>query len=65
MKFPYKAVLFDWAYTLTDFVDEDNARGFEKLSDFMESLEIEIGRFRSDYSTQVKLFEEMISKSRE
>ncbi len=65
MKFPFKAVLFDWAYTLTDFVDEDNSKGFEKLSDFMESLEIDIGNFRFDYSKQLKLFNEMISVSRE
>lgn len=65
MKFPFKAVLFDWAYTLTDFVDEDNSKGFEKLSDFMESLGIEIGKFRSGYSIPLKLFSEMISKSRE
>jgi putative hydrolase of the HAD superfamily len=65
MKFPFKAVLFDWAYTLTDFVDEDNSKGFEKLSDFMENLEVEIGNFRSDYPKPLKLFSEMISKSRE
>jgi len=65
MKFPFKAVLFDWAYTLTDFVDEDNSKGFEKLSDFMENLGIELGNFRSDYPEPLKLFNEMISKSKE
>ncbi len=65
MKFPYKAVVFDWAYTLTDFVNEDNSKGFEKLSNFMESLEIDVGNFRSEYSKPLSLFGEMINISRE
>ncbi len=65
MKFPFKAVVFDWAYTLTDFVNEDNSKGFERLSDFMESLEIDIGNFRFGYSKTLKLFYEMINISRE
>ncbi len=65
MKFPFKAVLFDWAYTLTDFVEEDNSKGFEKMSDFMESLEIDIGNFRLDYGKPLKLFYEMIKISKE
>jgi len=64
MKFPFKAVIFDWAYTLADFIDEDNSKGFNKLSDFMENLEIDTGNFRYEYSKPLKLFDEMIEKSK-
>jgi putative hydrolase of the HAD superfamily len=64
MNFPFKAVLFDWAYTLVDFVEEDNSQGFQKLADYMESQEIDIGIFRTDYLNQLKLFHEMVDVSR-
>ena len=33
MTFPYKAILFDWAYTLVDLVQEDDRAAFESMMD--------------------------------
>ena len=40
MNFPYKAVLFDWAYTLVDLVCEDDRVAFSEMMKFLKSKRI-------------------------
>ena len=64
MQFPFKAVLFDWAYTLVDLVNEDSRKAFRVLSDFMKDRGIFAGDFCSVYRSFHDLFYGMIDLSR-
>ena len=36
MNFPYKAVLFDWAYTLVDLVNEEDRTALRRVYDRLQ-----------------------------
>ena len=40
MTFPYKVILFDWAYTLVDLVEEDDRAAFLKMVEFLKIMNI-------------------------
>lgn len=65
MNFPFKAVLFDWAYTLVDLVEEDDAAAFRKLIDFLSEKGFRLNDFETIFSTYQELFHSMIRISRE
>ena len=45
MVYPYKGILFDWAYTLVDLVHEDDRAAFKKMTEFLRKNEIELPAF--------------------
>ncbi len=65
MKFKFKAVLFDWAYTLVDLSDEDDRRAFERLFEFLREKQVELPDFETCYETCRTLFYSMIEVSRQ
>ncbi len=65
MEFPYKAVLFDWAYTLVDLVNENDREPLKFVYDFLESENINLVSFESFYQTFKLHFYRMIEISRE
>tara|TARA_B100000686_G_C16757742_1_gene956637 strand:- start:702 stop:1439 length:738 start_codon:yes stop_codon:yes gene_type:complete len=65
MLFPFKAVLFDWAYTLVDLVSEDDRKAFRALSNYMRDRGIYDGDFATVYDSYRELFYEMIDLSLE
>lgn len=64
MNFPFKAVLFDWAYTLVDLVEEDDAAAFRKLIGFLSGKGFRLNDFETIFSTYQELFYSMIRVSR-
>lgn len=65
MKFPYKAVLFDWAYTLVDLVKEDDRAAFLQLFSFMKDKNLVLPDFEEAFNIYQDLFYGMIEISRE
>ncbi len=65
MKFPYKAILFDWAYTLVDLVKEDDRSAFLRLFDFLREKGLTLPDFELAFATYQELFYKMIKISRE
>ena len=64
MQFPFKAVLFDWAYTLVNLVTEDNRKAFYFLSKFIKENDIYDGDFEALYDPFHELFNDLIELSR-
>ena len=64
MSFPYKAVLFDWAYTLVDLVDEDDRAAFVRLADFLHGRGVDLPDFETLFATYQDLFYGLIDESR-
>lgn len=64
MKFPYKAVLFDWAYTLVDLVNEEDRTALGKLYDHLKERGYSLPGFQQWYDTYHRLFFGMIEVSR-
>ena len=64
MNLPIKAVIFDWAWTLVDLVDEDDRRPFLKIFVFLQEKGVNLPDFNDCYQTYRKLFYEMIEESR-
>ena len=65
MNFPFKAALFDWAYTLVDLVEEDDRRALKGVVDFLQSKGFELSSFEEIYADYRDLFYKMIAQSRE
>jgi len=65
MRFPYKAVLFDWAYTLVDLVHEDDRAAFVRLTEFLREKEIELPEFDVLFGAYQELFYGLINDSRQ
>lgn len=65
MNFPFKAILFDWSYTLVNLIQEDDASGFHKLINFLGEKEITVPNFETLFPTYRELFESMIKISRQ
>ncbi len=64
MNFPYKAVLFDWAYTLVDLVNEEDRTALRQVYDHLEEREFVLPGFQQWYDTYHRLFFGMIEVSR-
>ena len=56
MNFPYKAILFDWAYTLVDLVSEDDRAAFVELMRFLKEKDVELPEFELIFSEYQDLF---------
>ena len=56
MNFPYKAILFDWAYTLVDLVSEDDRAAFLELMRFLKDKDVELPEFELIFSEYQGLF---------
>ncbi len=65
MNFPYKAALFDWAYTLVDLVEEDDRKALKGVVEFLRSKGFELSKFDEIYADYRDLFYKMIAHSRE
>ncbi len=64
MPFPYKAVLFDWAYTLVDLVNEDGFFAFQELFRFLEGKGIALPDATEAFQFTDSIFKETIRTSR-
>jgi len=64
MNFPYKAVLFDWAYSLVDLVCEDDRAAFLKVKEFLEDKRVALPQFEVLFSDYQELFYGLIKESR-
>lgn len=60
-----KAVLFDWAYTLVDLVDENDREPLKKIFDFLRSKGMTLPDFEKSYESCHDIFYKMIAVSRE
>ena len=65
MNFPYKAILFDWAYTLVDLVSEDDRAAFLELMRFLKEKDVELPEFELIFSEYQDLFYGLIKESRQ
>lgn len=64
MDFPYKAVLFDWAYTLVDLVNEEDRTALQGVYDHLKEQGFALPGFQQWYDTYHRLFFGMIEISR-
>ena len=64
MNFPYKAILFDWAYTLVDLVSEDDRAAFLELMNFLKKQDVKLPEFELIFSEYQDLFSGLIKESR-
>jgi HAD superfamily hydrolase (TIGR01549 family) len=64
MNFPYKAVLFDWAYTLVDLVNEEDRTALGRVYDHLQEQGFTLPGFQQWYDTYHRLFFGMIEISR-
>ena len=60
----YKAVLFDWAYTLMDLSADEELKAFQKMLATLDAQEIERPDFDTCYELCNNIFEGMIEISR-
>lgn len=65
MSYPYKAVVFDWAWTLVDLGDEDDRRPFLRMFDFLREKQVELPDFDDCFQVYRDLFYKLIKNSRE
>ncbi|CAI2718504.1 HAD family hydrolase [Nitrospina watsonii] len=65
MSSPTQAVLFDWAYTLVDLVDEDDRAPLKKVFDHLAAKEVTLPDFDTAYQACHDIFYKMIAVSRE
>lgn len=65
MNFPYKAILFDWAYTLVDLVSEDDRAAFLELMKFLKKKDVKLPEFELIFSEYQELFYGLIKESRQ
>jgi len=63
MIFPYKVILFDWAYTLVDLVEEDDHAAFVKMTEFLRQKEIDLPDFEILFCAYQDLFYGLINES--
>jgi putative hydrolase of the HAD superfamily len=64
MNFPFKAIGFDWAYTLVDLGKEDDRKPLQKVFSFLEEKNISLPSFEEFLEKMRKIFRPMIEKSR-
>ena len=63
MNFPYKAILFDWAYTLVDLVSEDDRGAFLELMIFLKKKDVKLPEFELFFGEYQDLFYGLIKES--
>jgi putative hydrolase of the HAD superfamily len=64
MNLSTKAVIFDWAWTLVDLVDEDDRRPFLKMFGFLQGRGVRLPDFNDCYRSYRDLFYSLIEESR-
>ncbi len=57
-------MVFDWAWTLADLVDEDDRRPFRRMFEFLRNKDVVVPDFDSAYDLYRTLFYKMIEESR-
>jgi len=65
VKFPYKAILFDWAYTLVDLVCEDDRAAFIEMRSFLKDKGVNVPQFEKIFSSYQELFYGLIKESKQ
>ena len=65
MTFPFKAILFDWAYTLVDLTGENSKEAFRKVFAFLEEKGCDLPEFEKMYFTLNEDFFKKIAVSRQ
>ena len=65
MSFSFKAISFDWAYTLMDLGEEDDRRPLQKVFEFLSNKNYSLPYFEEFLGQSRKIFFPMIEKSRE
>jgi putative hydrolase of the HAD superfamily len=65
VNFPYKAILFDWAYTLVDLVCEDDRAAFNEMIKFLKEKDVKVPEFDMIFSAYQELFYGLIRESKE
>ena len=64
MTFPFKAIGFDWAYTLVDLGAEDDRAPLQKVFSYLSSKNISLPDFEECLDRARKIFRPMIKNSR-
>ena len=64
MNFPFKAIGFDWAYTLVDLGEEDDRKPLQKVFSFLDDNNISLPDFEVLLDKLRKIFRPMIENSR-
>ena len=64
MIFPFKAIGFDWAYTLVDLGKEDDRKPLQKVFSFLSSKNIPLPNFEECLARSRKIFLPMIEDAR-
>jgi putative hydrolase of the HAD superfamily len=64
MNLPFKAIGFDWAYTLVDLGREDDRKPLKKVFSFLDQKNISLPDFEEFLDINRKIFHPMIEKSR-
>jgi HAD superfamily hydrolase (TIGR01549 family) len=62
--FPYRAVVFDWAWTLVDLDTEDDRRPLERVFEFLSERGVGLPNFETFLSRSREVFAGMIENSR-
>lgn len=65
MNFPYKAIIFDWSYTLVDLVEEDDRSALFHIYGILQEKGFSLPGFEELYDFYQHLFYELIRQSRE
>ncbi len=63
-EFPYRAVVFDWAWTLVDLDEEDDRRPLRRVFDYLAAENIDLPDFETALQKCRELFTGMIENSR-
>ncbi|MBC8282807.1 MAG: HAD family hydrolase, partial [Nitrospinae bacterium] len=64
MNFPFRAIGFDWAYTLVDLGKEDDRLPLQKVFTFLSGKRISLPGFEEFLDRSRKIFRPMIEKSK-
>ncbi len=64
MNFPFKAIGFDWAYTLVDLGKEDDRKPLQKVFSFLSHRNVSLPDFGGFLDKSRKIFRPMIENSR-
>ena len=64
MNLPFKAIGFDWAYTLVDLGREDDRKPLKKVFSFLDKKNISLPDFEEFLDMSRNIFRPMIDKSR-
>ncbi|MEK9629158.1 MAG: HAD family hydrolase [Nitrospinota bacterium] len=64
MKFPFKGIGFDWAYTLIDLGKEDDVKPMQKVHEFLKNQNLSLPGLDELLTQSRKIFRPMIEDSR-